>query len=83
MGLPFYMGGSQNYAFLSGPLNTSCRIILGTKKGTLILTTTHMSIVRLSSAGLRQGRSAEVDPGYHGHASGSVPFELQSISEPY
>ena len=35
-----HMGGCQNY-FL-GTLNTRCRTILGTQKGTLILTTTHM-----------------------------------------
>ena len=32
-----YMGGCQNYGPLLGPLNTRCRIILGTQKGTIIL----------------------------------------------
>ena len=36
------MGGCQNYGPLSGPLNTRCRTILRTQKGTIILTTTHM-----------------------------------------
>ena len=36
------MGGSQNYGPLLGPLNTRCRIIPRTKKGTIIWTTTHM-----------------------------------------
>ena len=35
------MGGCQNYGFLLGPLNTRCRVILRTQKGTTILTTTH------------------------------------------
>ena len=39
--LCFHMGGYQNYGPLLGPLNR-CRIIPRTKKGTMILTTTHM-----------------------------------------
>ena len=38
------MGGCQNYGPLLGPLNTRCRIILRTQKGTIILTTTYMYI---------------------------------------
>ena len=37
-----HMGGCQNYGPLLDPLNTRCRIILGTQKGTIVLTTTHM-----------------------------------------
>ena len=37
------MGDYQNHGPLLGSLNTRCRIILGTQKGTIILTTTHMS----------------------------------------
>ena len=36
------MSGCQNYGPLLGPLNTTCRTILGTQKGTIILTTTHI-----------------------------------------
>ena len=36
------MGGCQNYGPLLGTLNIRCRIIVGTQKGTIILTTTHM-----------------------------------------
>ena len=36
------MGGCQNYGLFLGTLNNRCRIIIGTQKGTLILTTTHM-----------------------------------------
>ena len=36
------MGGSQNYGPLLGTLNIKCRIIIGTQKGTIILTTTHV-----------------------------------------
>ena len=36
------MGGCQNYGPFLGTLNTRCRNIIRTQKGTLILTTTHM-----------------------------------------
>ena len=37
-----HMGGCQNYGPLLGPLNTKCRIIKRTQKGTIVLTTTHI-----------------------------------------
>ena len=37
-----HMGGCQNYGPLLDTLNTRCRIIIGTQKGTTKLTTTHM-----------------------------------------
>ena len=36
------MGGCQNYGPFWGTLNIRCRIITGIRKGTIILTTTHM-----------------------------------------
>ena len=36
------MGGCQNYGPFLGTLNIRCRIIIGTQKGTIILTTTHV-----------------------------------------
>ena len=39
-----HMGGCQNYGPLLGPLNTRCRSVLRTQKGTIILTTTHMAM---------------------------------------
>ena len=36
------MGGCQNYGPLLGPVNTRCRIILRTQKGSIKLTTAHM-----------------------------------------
>ena len=36
------MGSCQNYGPLLGPLNTRCRSILRTQKGTIILTTIHI-----------------------------------------
>ena len=39
-----YMGGCQNYGPFLGTLNIRCRIIIGTQKGTTILTTTHISL---------------------------------------
>ena len=38
-----HMGGCQNYGPFWGTLIIKCRTILGTQKGTLILTTTHIS----------------------------------------
>ena len=40
----WYMGGCQNYGPFWGTLNDSCRIIIGTQKGTIMLTTTHILI---------------------------------------
>ena len=37
------MGGCQNYGPFLGTLNIRCRIILGTQKGTIILTTTQIA----------------------------------------
>ena len=39
-----YMAGCQNYGPFLGTLNTRCRIIIGTQKGTISLTTTHMGV---------------------------------------
>ena len=38
----FRLGGCQNYGPFLGTLNNRCRIIVGTQKGTIILTTTQM-----------------------------------------
>ena len=37
-----YMGGCLNYGPLLGTVNIRCRIMIGTPKGTIILTTTHI-----------------------------------------
>ena len=37
-----HMGSCQNYGPSLGTLNNRCRIIIGTQKGTIILTTTHI-----------------------------------------
>ena len=39
-----YVGGCQNYDPVLGPLNTRCRIIPRTQKGTIILITTHVVV---------------------------------------
>ena len=39
----YHMGGCQNYGPCLGTLNIRCRIIIRTQKGTIILTTTHIS----------------------------------------
>ena len=38
-----YLGACQNYGPFLGTLNIRCRTKLGTQKGTIILTTTHLS----------------------------------------
>ena len=38
--LSFLVGGCQNYDPFWGTLNIRCRILIGTQKGTIILTTT-------------------------------------------
>ena len=48
-----YMGSCQNHGPFLGTLNSRCRIILRTQKGTIILTTTHM---------LPYGHEEELDP---------------------
>ena len=40
------MGDLQNYGPFLGPLNTRCRIILRTQKGTIILAATHIELDR-------------------------------------
>ena len=37
-----YVGGCQNYGPFLRALNIRCRTIIGTQKGTIILTTTHV-----------------------------------------
>ena len=44
------MGGCENYGPFLGTLNNRCRIIIGTQKGTIILTTTHMILIALAFA---------------------------------
>ena len=45
--LQVHMGGCQNYGAFLSTLNIRCRNILGTQKGTIILTTTHICNVNL------------------------------------
>ena len=40
------MGGCQNYGPFLGTLNIRGRIIIGTQKGTIILTTTHIEVMQ-------------------------------------
>ena len=56
----FHLGGCQNWGPLLGTLNNRCRIIVGTQKGAIILTTTH-----LVSEGFRIGfRFSDVEVGF-------------------
>ena len=49
-----YMGGCQNHGPFLGTLNIWCRIIKGTQKGTIILTTTRMPACRVLKTGQRR-----------------------------
>ena len=42
--ISIYMGGCQNHGPFLGTLNIRCRIIIGTQKRTIILTTTHIHL---------------------------------------
>ena len=44
------MGGCQNYGPFLATLNIRCRILIGIQKGTIILTTTHMGIMKITEA---------------------------------
>ena len=46
------MGSCQNYGPFLGTLNSRCRIIVGTQKGTILLTTTHVGF-RVQGCGFR------------------------------
>ena len=46
--LRVHVGSCQNYGPFLGTLNKRCRIIIGTQKGTIILTTTHVLIEYIS-----------------------------------
>ena len=49
------MADCQNYGPFLGPYYNRCRIIIGTQKGTIILTTTHI--------GRKKGTEVELRPG--------------------
>ena len=42
------LGGCQNYGPFLGTLDVRCRTIIGTQKGTIILTTTHLKFAKNS-----------------------------------
>ena len=44
-----YMGGCQNYGPFLSTLNIRCGIIIRIRKGTIILTTTHMPVEQVHS----------------------------------
>ena len=46
-----HVGGCQNYGLFLGTLNISCLTIMGTQKGTIILTTTHVGVSRVLGVG--------------------------------
>ena len=64
-------GSCQNYGPFLGTLNTRCRIILRTKKGTLILTTTHVIVSFLLYCYCLQGLLCRVHKGCNRALEGS------------
>ena len=46
----YHIGGCQNYGPFLGTLNIRCRTILGTEKGTIILTTAHINCPKQARA---------------------------------
>ena len=71
------MGGCQNCGPLLGPLNIKCRIIIGTQKGTIILTTTHIYIVPSRIETETTARASI--PRYMGVGFWVVGFELRVL----
>ena len=63
------MGGCQNYGPFLGTLNIRCRIILRTQKGTVILTTTHISYDERGTAG-----RPKISPWDHGAKLKALPL---------
>ena len=75
------MGGCQNSGSRLGPLNTRCRIILRTQKGTIILTTTHMVEEEIFSLKKTALASAAAKVGHFGGLVVRVGGESASSSE--
>ena len=53
---PTHVGGCQNCGPLLGPLNTRCRITVGTQKETINLTTTHVQYLAWKAFFIRNKR---------------------------
>ena len=49
-----FMGGCQNYGPFMGTLNNKCRVIIRTQKGTLILTSRHITLIEACSKTLQE-----------------------------
>ena len=47
--VPQHMGCCQNYGPFLSTLNIRCRNVIGIQKGTIILTTTHMSLAKFET----------------------------------
>ena len=50
------MSGCQNYGPFLGTLNIRCRIMTGTQKGTIILTTTHVEGLGMKKCAVQGSR---------------------------
>ena len=72
------MSGCQNYGPLLGPLNTRCRTIIGTQKGTMILTTTQYTMKLLGACGAGALYLDHQHPG-HDRPVGEVSRELRLV----
>ena len=81
------MGGCQNHGPFSGTLNIRCRILIGTQKGTIILTTTHIAVVQviswgggLCTLGPRTQKAKAPDASTQGFCRSEVPEKAQQKS---
>ena len=68
-----HIGGCQNYGPFLGTLKTRCSITIGIQKGTMILTTTHISNELLSDF-------SDVIDGY-GFLSGEYAWDSTRLQE--
>ena len=55
--LRYQLRGYQDYGPFLGTLNIRCRIMIGIQKGTIILTTTHLSSLTWNRAKQEEGRA--------------------------
>ena len=73
------MGGCQNYDAFLGTLNILCRIIIGTQKGTIILTIPHMGYSLNSTKGLKREFTERASKGDTGSLDYSSCNSITSI----
>ena len=76
-----HKGGCQNYGPFWGTLNTRCRTILGTQKGTIILTTTQKAAMLSPNPGALADHEENhrVQEDYEARRGDELPSQGQGI----